>query len=339
MSRKLTPAASTSTSSWRGPGSGSGASWSSRTSGPPWRVTMMARMRATYTRSACPRRHPAAGLYPLPAVDSAPYACPQMSPADGNGGTRDGQHVALVHDRLRDAILRGVLPAGQTTSQVTLARDLDVGRTPLREALRMLQREGLVVSEPNRRVRIAGLSSADAEELYVMRIALEAVAIRITVPTLTSTDFAELEGLMAQMDHYMRTEDRPGLRAPHRAFHDRLVRDSGERVTITIGQLFDHAERYRLAYGAATPQPREQRPAEHRAIPHPAPACGRRSRPSRRGPRTRSRSTPRPRARCPRRRPFRARRRGSRPRPPPPARRTVAPRPAGRGGRRRRSRR
>jgi DNA-binding GntR family transcriptional regulator len=74
-----------------------------------------------------------------------------------NGGTRDGQHVAVVHDRLRAAILLGELPAGQTTSQVTLARDLDVGRTPLREALRMLQREGLVVSEPNRRVRIAEL--------------------------------------------------------------------------------------------------------------------------------------------------------------------------------------
>jgi DNA-binding GntR family transcriptional regulator len=183
-----------------------------------------------------------------------------------NGGTRDGQHVALVHDRLRAAILLGELPAGQTTSQVTLARDLEVGRTPLREALRMLQREGLVVSEPNRRVRIAALSSTDAEELYVMRIALEAVAIRITVPTLTSTDFAELEGLMAQMDHYMRSEDRMGMRVPHRAFHDRFVRAAGERVTTTIGQLFDHGERYRLRYGATTPERWDQRRAEHRAI-------------------------------------------------------------------------
>jgi DNA-binding GntR family transcriptional regulator len=186
--------------------------------------------------------------------------------ADGERGTRDGQHVALVHDRLRAAILRGDLPAGDTTSQVTLARDLDVGRTPLREALRMLQREGLVVSEPNRRVRIAELSSSDAEELYVMRIALEAVAVRITVPTLGSSDFAELEGLMAQMDHYNRMGDLRGFRLPHRAFHDRLVSAAGERVTITIGQLFDHAERYRLAYGATSPERWEQRKAEHRAI-------------------------------------------------------------------------
>ena len=182
-----------------------------------------------------------------------------------NGGTRDGQHVALVHDRLRAAILLGELPAGQTTSQVTLARDLEVGRTPLREALRMLQREGLVVSEPNRRVRIAALSSTDAEELYVMRIALEAVAIRITVPTLTSTDFAELEGLMAQMDHYMRSEDRGDARPAPRV--PRPVRPAaGERVTTTIGQLFDHGERYRLRYGATTAERWDQRRAEHRAI-------------------------------------------------------------------------
>jgi DNA-binding GntR family transcriptional regulator len=71
---------------------------------------------------------------------------------------------------------------------------------------------------------------------------------------------------MAQMDHYMRSDDRPGMRVPHRAFHDRLVRASGERVTITIGQLFDHGERYRLAFGATTPERWEQRRAEHRAI-------------------------------------------------------------------------
>jgi len=179
--------------------------------------------------------------------------------------TRDGQHVAMVHERLRTAILRGTIPAGQTTSQVTLARDLDVGRTPLREALRMLQREGLVVSEPNRRVRIAELSGADAEELYIMRIALEAVAIRITVPTLTSDDFAELEGYMAQMDHYMKVDDRPGMRAPHHAFHHLLVAASGPRVSDMIAQLFDHAERYRLRFGA-TPGVWSVRRAEHRAI-------------------------------------------------------------------------
>jgi DNA-binding GntR family transcriptional regulator len=179
--------------------------------------------------------------------------------------TRGGQHVAVVHEQLRSAILRGEIAAGAVTSQASLAKELDAGRTPLREALRMLQREGLVVSEPNRRVRIAELSGDDAEELYIMRISLEAVAIRITVPTLTSDDFAALEGYMAQMDHYMRVDDRPGMRAPHHAFHQILVAAAGPRVSEMIAQLFDHAERYRLQYGA-THGVWDQRRAEHRAI-------------------------------------------------------------------------
>jgi DNA-binding GntR family transcriptional regulator len=178
--------------------------------------------------------------------------------------TRDGQHVAMVHERLRDAILRGEIEAGATTSQTALAKQLDAGRTPLREALRMLQREGLVISEPNRRVRIADLSSDDAEELYIMRISLECVAIRITVPRLTSDDFAALEGFMAQMDHYMKDDDLRGMRTPHLAFHNLLVAGAGPRVSQEIAQLFDHAERYRLRWGMKSVW--AERSAEHRAI-------------------------------------------------------------------------
>lgn len=76
-------------------------------------------------------------------------------PATG-AATRDGQNVTIVHDRLRQEILGGSIPPGET-SQAALARDLDVGRSRLREAIRMLQREGLVLAEPNRRLRIAAL--------------------------------------------------------------------------------------------------------------------------------------------------------------------------------------
>ena len=187
-----------------------------------------------------------------------------MAASVKQAGRRDGQNVAAVHERLRAAILQGEIPAGEATSQVTLARQLDVGRTPLREALRMLQREGLVISEPNRRVRVAELSSDDAEELYIIRISLEAVAIRITVPTLTSSDFAELEGYMAQMDHYMKVGDQRGMRVPHRGFHHLLVNAAGERVSREIAELFDHAERYRLSFGGSGSY--DERRAEHRRI-------------------------------------------------------------------------
>jgi DNA-binding GntR family transcriptional regulator len=181
---------------------------------------------------------------------------------------RAGDIVAQVHQQLRDAILNGDIRPGIKTSQAELARELGVGRTPLREAVRMLQDEGLVLAEPNRRVQIASLSVQDAEELYVVRIALEAAAARITVPQLDAGDIAELEGLLAQMSHLFSTGSLPLFRAPHRAFHERFVSGAGQRPTALIAELFDHAERYRRVYGAAFPSEEQfaRREAEHRAM-------------------------------------------------------------------------
>ena len=97
-----------------------------------------------------------------------------------------------------------------------------------------------------------------------MRIALEAVAIRITVPTLTSSDLAKLEGYMAQMQHYQRAGDEAGMRAPHRAFHRLLVAASGPRVSSEIADLSDHSERYRLRFGGYGTW--DDRRAAHRGI-------------------------------------------------------------------------
>src|SRR5213596_3382734 len=83
------------------------------------------------------------------------------------------QGLDYVHRTIRDAILDGKLEPGTTMSQVTLADELGVSRTPLREALRMLQNEGLIESEPNRRVRVSEVSIADIEELYTIRVPLE----------------------------------------------------------------------------------------------------------------------------------------------------------------------
>src|ERR1700733_6124929 len=180
--------------------------------------------------------------------------------------SRDGQNVAHSERLLRADIMSGAIPAGSVMSQAALGERFGIGRTPLREALRMLESEGLIVSAPNRRVQIAGLSNTDAEELYVMRIALETVAVTLTVPTLKSADFAELDGYIAQMEYFMEARDAVGLREPHRAFHFHLTAAAGARGQTEIAALFDHAERYRMAYGAANDQDWDVRSTEHRAI-------------------------------------------------------------------------
>ena len=94
----------------------------------------------------------------------------------------NGQGTEDVYERVRAAILDGELAPGAVMSQVALAEELGISRTPLREALRMLQSEGLVEGEPNRRVRVAPMTARDLEEVCVMRVTLEAEALRLSVP-------------------------------------------------------------------------------------------------------------------------------------------------------------
>jgi DNA-binding GntR family transcriptional regulator len=130
-------------------------------------------------------------------------------------------------------------------SQVALAEELGISRTPLREALRMLQSEGLVDAERNRRVRVAPLSPEDLEALCIMRVTLEAEAIRLAVPRMTAEDLAHLEGYNAEMAHYAEAKDYRRWVVPHQAFHRALTAPAGDRVSALLSQLFDHAERYR----------------------------------------------------------------------------------------------
>jgi DNA-binding GntR family transcriptional regulator len=175
----------------------------------------------------------------------------------------NGQHTDDVYERVRNAILEGTLAPGSVMSQVALAEELGISRTPLREALRMLQSEGLVEGEPNRRVRVAPMTVEDLEELCVMRIALESEALRLSVPKMTSEDLARLEGHMAEMSHFAQDKDYVRWTIPHSRFHRALTAHAGVRVNLVLAQMFDHAERYRRLHigrgpsAWATPQHRD----------------------------------------------------------------------------------
>lgn len=158
-------------------------------------------------------------------------------------GRRD--NVDQVYRRVRDAILEGQLAPGAVMSQVALADELGVSRTPLREALRMLQTEGLVDAQANRRVTVRPVSAGDLEELVIMRVVLETEAIRLSVGRLAPEDVAALEGRLAEMTHFARAKDYVRWRVPHAAFHRGLTAPAGARVNLLLAQLSDHAERYR----------------------------------------------------------------------------------------------
>jgi DNA-binding GntR family transcriptional regulator len=174
------------------------------------------------------------------------------------------QSAEYVYRRVRDAILEAELAPGETMSQVALADELGVSRTPLREALRMLQGEGLIEAHPNRRVRVAPMSARDLEQLYAVRVALESQAVRLAVPRMSSSHIAALEGSIAQMAHFAEQRDVRQWLVPHAEYHRQLTDLAGERFAVILAQLFDHGERYRrlhLGHG-----PSAWATADHREI-------------------------------------------------------------------------
>jgi DNA-binding GntR family transcriptional regulator len=103
-----------------------------------------------------------------------------------------------VTDRLREAILQGCFVAGEYLREEKLAAALDVSRGPVREALLQLEREGLVLRRPNRGTVVAELSRRDLEEVYSLRSALEALAVRWAAQNASEDDLERLEAAAAQ---------------------------------------------------------------------------------------------------------------------------------------------
>jgi DNA-binding GntR family transcriptional regulator len=189
--------------------------------------------------------------------------------ADRVGGTPDARpaelSTAVVHERLRRDILRGAFDPHEPISQVQLAKRLGVSRTPLREALRMLQREGLIHSEPNRRVRVTALTVADLEQLYAARVVVDSLMARLAVPRLTRDDVAEMGRRLGAMAALAASHDLEAWDVHHSAFHDLLKLGEGERLLRIARDLFDHTERYRHVY-LAEPRAWSTAAREHAAV-------------------------------------------------------------------------
>lgn len=193
-------------------------------------------------------------------------ATPQAPPGDDGTIPEVERSLDTVYERVRNAILHGEIEPGSLMSQVQMARDLGVSRTPLREALRLLQHEGLVEGEPNRRVRVAALSVDDVEELYALRIVNEAIAVRVSVPEMTEDDLSRLRELLAEMDRLAELRDPDRWEIPHREFHRRLRAYAGARASRLLEDLSDHSERYRRVYLGGDPRAWSTGPREHTAI-------------------------------------------------------------------------
>jgi DNA-binding GntR family transcriptional regulator len=199
----------------------------------------------------------------LPAKSTA--LGPSAKPARRDGKRKPRDMTWTVYSSLRESILNGALPPGESLSQVQLASQLGVSRGPLREAVRMLQREGLVEAEVNRRGRVSSFSIDDLEQLYAMRIVHDSLAIRINVPRFTKRDIDALRGCLRRMEA-VAGHDLRQWQAIDREFHFTLLAHSGDRLLRTIRELYDHADRYRWLYIKGVPRALSIAADEHKAI-------------------------------------------------------------------------
>ena len=174
---------------------------------------------------------------------------------------RPATTVSWILDILRTAILDGSLPAHALVRQDELASAYGVSRMPIREAIRLLEAEGLVISRPNRSVVVAPLDPEDAEEIFDVRAALESLALRRSIPRLDQKQKSQAVTALEELEH----ADPEDNSTAHRAFHLSLHAAAGSRLIRLTGQHIDAADRYlRLEATLAGTVDKDRR--EHRAL-------------------------------------------------------------------------
>ena len=133
----------------------------------------------------------------------------------------------IAYDRLKHAIITGELPAGSRIVETTYAEQLHISRTPLREALRKLERDGLVEYVLRRGVVVRAFTMEDVDEIYTIRNALEMLTLPAIIEKATPADIASLRARLHEMDKMLESGDIENLSLMARAFHSEITRISG----------------------------------------------------------------------------------------------------------------
>jgi DNA-binding GntR family transcriptional regulator len=153
--------------------------------------------------------------------------------------------TAYVYEELRRRILAGELSQGQTIAQEQLAAELGVSTTPLREALRRLDAEGLVNLDAHRDARVTRLNAEEARSLFEIREKLDPLAAKLAATRRTDADIATIESALKDLEPLSASTGFESLLV-HRAFHRSVYTASHNPLLMSLLEgLWDKADRYR----------------------------------------------------------------------------------------------
>ncbi len=155
----------------------------------------------------------------------------------------------VVFNTLRQAILRGELKPGERLMEIQLANKLGVSRTPIREAIRKLELEGLVLMIPRRGAEVAQITEKSLRDVLEVRRALEELAVQLACLRMTPEDMMKLKLAATAFENVLGDEDITVVAEADVAFHDVIyLATDNERLISLLNNFREQMYRYRVEY-------------------------------------------------------------------------------------------
>lgn len=155
----------------------------------------------------------------------------------------------VVFNTLRQAILTGELKPGERLMEIHLANRLGVSRTPIREAIRKLELEGLVIMIPRRGAEVAQITEKSMNDVLEVRRAVDALCVELACDRITEDELVRLKEACDNFEQVVNTGDIKQIAQADVALHDIIVQATGNmRLVQLINNLSEQMYRYRFEY-------------------------------------------------------------------------------------------
>ena len=155
----------------------------------------------------------------------------------------------VVFNTLRQAILRGELKPGERLMEIQLANKLGVSRTPIREAIRKLELEGLVLMIPRIGAEVAEITEKSLRDVLEVRRALEELSVQLACEKITKEEIRELERVAKEFQQVVKSSDITEIAEVDVRFHDIIyTATDNQKLIQLLNNLREQMYRYRVEY-------------------------------------------------------------------------------------------
>ena len=155
----------------------------------------------------------------------------------------------VVFNTLRQAILRGELKPGERLMEIQLANKLGVSRTPIREAIRKLELEGLVLMIPRKGAEVAEITEKSLRDVLEVRRALEELAVQLVCEKITEEEIEELKAAAREFENVLKDGDITKIAEADVRFHDVIyMATDNQKLIQLLNNLREQMYRFRVEY-------------------------------------------------------------------------------------------